>query len=388
MGAVRTGRYMSGDVRDTVAFSVYFHFDSSQIDTAYMDNGKTLDSVLVLLSKPYFKDTLTITAAASPDGKSGYNRILSRRRAESLRNFFMEAMPGLSPDQLQIDAVGEDWAGLKSLVQNDPRFPQRDIVLEIIDSEYRDDTKEMALRAIPGMFGYLVKNHLYYLRSATFSVPLRPPFDSVPALPTLPPDVRIPAGVGSIAPYNPPPPVSRKMVMALRTNLLVPAMNVGVEVPVGNSWSVAADYYFPWIWPPKQNRWCVELLGWSLEGRYWFGRDRTAEDRLSGHSVGLYAGGGYYDFEKDWKGVQGEYMNVGVDYLYALPVGRKKNLRFEFTLGVGYIRSWVRPYEVKQEYGDLIKDTQEKRVNWFGPTKLAVSFVVPIYVKDKKGGAR
>ena len=62
--------------------------------------------------------------------------------------------------------------------------------------------------------------------------------------------------------------------------------------------------------------------------------------------------------------------------------------RFEFTLGVGYIRSWVRPYEVKQEYGDLIKDTQEKRVNWFGPTKLAVSFVVPIYVKDKKGGAR
>ena len=388
MGAVRTGRYMSGDVRDTVAFSVYFHFDSSQIDTAYMDNGKTLDSVLVLLSKPYFKDTLTITAAASPDGKSGYNRILSRRRAESLRNYLMEAMPGLSPGQLLTDAVGEDWAGLKALVLKDPRFPQRDIVLEIIDSEYRDDTKEMALRAIPGMFGYLVKNHLYYLRSATFSVPLRPPFDSVPALPTLPPDVRIPAGGGSIAPYNPPPPVSRKMVMALRTNLLVPAMNVGVEVPVGNSWSVAADYYFPWIWPPKQNRWCVELLGWSLEGRYWFGRDRTAEDRLSGHSVGLYAGGGYYDFEKDWKGVQGEYMNVGVDYLYALPVGRKKNLRFEFTLGVGYIRSWVRPYEVKQEYGDLIKDTQEKRVNWFGPTKLAVSFVVPIYMKDKKGGAR
>ena len=196
MGAVRTGRYMSGDVRDTVAFSVYFHFDSSQIDTAYMDNGKTLDSVLVLLSKPYFKDTLTITAAASPDGKSGYNRILSRRRAESLRNYLMEAMPGLSPGQLLTDAVGEDWAGLKALVLKDPRFPQRDIVLEIIDSEYRDDTKEMALRAIPGMFGYLVKNHLYYLRSATLAIPVRPPFDSIPGSVTLPPYVEIPAGGG------------------------------------------------------------------------------------------------------------------------------------------------------------------------------------------------
>ena len=388
MGAVRTGRYMSGDVRDTVAFSVYFHFDSSQIDTAYMDNGKTLDSVLVLLSKPYFKDTLTITAAASPDGKSGYNRILSRRRAESLRNYLMEAMPGLSPGQLLTDAVGEDWAGLKALVLKDPRFPQRDIVLEIIDSEYRDDTKEMALRAIPGMFGYLVKNHLYYLRSATLAIPVRPPFDSIPGSVTLPPYVEIPAGGGSVAYPAPAEPEIRKLVAAFRTNLLVPAMNAGLEVPIGNSWSVAADYYFPWIWPPKKNRWCVEMLALNLEGRYWFGRNRTWDDRLTGHSVGLYAGAGYYDFEADWKGRQGEFINVGLDYLYALPVGKRKNIRLEFSLGLGYIRSWVRPYEVKEEFGALIRDPEELRVNWFGPTKLSVALVVPIHMKVKAGGRK
>lgn len=387
--AANTGTGETGSVRDTSALSVYFRFDSAKIDTSYMENGVTLDTVLALLSKPYFThDTLTITAAASPDGKSGYNLILSRRRAESVRDYLLRSVPGLTADRIRIDAVGEDWAGLKSLVLKDSRFPNREIVLDIIDSDHRDDTKEMSLRAIPGVFGYLIKNHLYYLRSATLAIPVRPPFDSIPGSVTLPPYVEIPAGGGSVAYPAPAEPEIRKLVAAFRTNLLVPAMNAGLEVPIGNSWSVAADYYFPWIWPPKKNRWCVEMLALNLEGRYWFGRNRTWDDRLSGHSVGLYAGAGYYDFEADWKGRQGEFINVGLDYLYALPVGKRKNIRLEFSLGLGYIRSWVRPYEVKEEFGALIRDPEELRVNWFGPTKLSVALVVPIHMKVKAGGRK
>ena len=90
----------------------------------------------------------------------------------------------------------------------------------------------------------------------------------------------------------------------------------------------------------------------------------------------------------DWKGRQGEFINVGLDYLYALPVGKRKNIRLEFSLGLGYIHSWVRPYEVKEEFGALVRDPQELRVNWFGPTKLSVSLVVPIHMKVRAGGER
>ena len=174
------------------------------------------------------------------------------------------------------------------------------------------------------------------------------------------------------------------VIIAARTNLLVPALNVGAEMPLGDRWSVSADYYFPWIWPSPKNKNCFELLGWSVEGRYWLGRNRTARDRLLGHSVGLYGAGGYYDFERNFKGLQGEFISAGLDYTYAMPIGRKKRLNLEFTLALGYIHSWGRNYHVLDEYGPLFKDDEEIRFDYVGPTKAAVSLVVP-FGKKKEG---
>ena len=174
------------------------------------------------------------------------------------------------------------------------------------------------------------------------------------------------------------------VVIAARTNLLVPALNVGAELPLGDRWSVSADYYFPWIWPSPKNKNCFELLGWSVEGRYWLGRNRAAKDRLLGHSVGLYGAGGYYDFERNFKGLQGEFISAGLDYTYAMPIGRKKRLNLEFTLALGYIHSWGRNYHVLDEYGPLFKDDEEIRFDYVGPTKAAVSLVVP-FGKKKEG---
>ena len=175
----------------------------------------------------------------------------------------------------------------------------------------------------------------------------------------------------------------RKIVMAARTNLLVPALNVGVEVPIGTNWSVGADYYFPWVWPKADNKNCFEFLGWGIEGRYWFGRNRTVFDRLQGHSVGVYGYMGYYDFERNYHGHQGEFMNVGIDYTYAMAVGKKKAIHLEFSLGVGYIYSQARKYSVIPDHGVLISDKYTKHVRYFGPTKANVSLVVPIFKKVK-----
>lgn len=167
-------------------------------------------------------------------------------------------------------------------------------------------------------------------------------------------------------------------IVALRTNLLVPALNFGVECPLGNKWSIAADYYFPWLKSDDKNKDCFQLLGWSAEGRYFFGKERSAEDRLLGHSIALYGAGGYYDFEYNYKGTQGEFVTGGFDYTYAFAVGKKKRINLEFTFAVGYIHSWGRPYHVVSEYGPLFKDDTDLRFDYFGPTKAAVSLVVPI----------
>lgn len=37
-------------------------------------------------------------------------------------------------------------------------------------------------------------------------------------------------------------------IMAIRSNLLLPLMNIGMEFPIGNRLSVGIDHYFPWIW--------------------------------------------------------------------------------------------------------------------------------------------
>ena len=178
---------------------------------------------------------------------------------------------------------------------------------------------------------------------------------------------------------------SRTMVAAVRSNLLVPALNVGVEVPIGNQWSVGAEYYYPWIWPAKDNRNCFELLAWNIEGRYWFGRERTTSQRLQGHAVGIYGGAGYFDVERNFAGNQGEFANVGVDYTYALSTA-KGRLHFEFSLGVGYLYAKARPYYVPVPGGELLWNKEIRQIHYFGPTRLNVSIAVPIFVNHKKEG--
>ena len=377
-------------------YTIWFDINKWQIDTAFRGNAETirrmrLEVDSLLANGIITTDSISVISAASPDGREVYNKWLSRKRGLSAYDLLESQYPEIDPAIIIVDPIGEDWETLRRIIYEDSQMPMREELLELAGADLPNDEKEKRLRQMKTAFRYILKHHVYLMRASSVTFNISMPAISLDSVKG--PDIPLPEiGRGEIRKvgYAPAPQrqMTRKMILAARTNLLVPALNAGIEVPVGNNWSVAADYYFPWIWPPKENRWCVEMLGLNVEGRYWFGRDRKQEDRLSGHSVGVYAGGGYYDFEMNWKGRQGEYVTAGVDYLYALPVGKKKNIRLEFCIGFGYMHSWVRPYEVKEEFGALIRDPQELRVNWFGPAKLSVGLVVPIYVKTKAGGGR
>ena len=182
----------------------------------------------------------------------------------------------------------------------------------------------------------------------------------------------------------------RRPLLALKTNLLFDAAlmpNVEIEVPVGKRWSVNGEYAFPW-WQFDRGKYCMQVLMGGLEGRYWLGSRKSREDRevLTGHFLGLYAGGGKYDLQWGEKGYQGEFfIAAGVSYGWATRIAR--HLYLEFNIGIGLLRTDYRHYHARDNYQTLLWQENGK-YTWFGPTKAKISLVWLLNRRVKKGGSR
>lgn len=180
----------------------------------------------------------------------------------------------------------------------------------------------------------------------------------------------------------------RHPLFALKTNMLFDAAlipNIEIEVPIGKRWSVNGEYMFPW-WLLKSNRYCLEILSGGLEGRYWLGSAQSREQReiLTGHFVGLYAGGGEYDLQWKEGGYQGEFfIAAGLSYGWATRITR--NLHLEFNIGIGLLRTNYRHYHAQDNYRTLMWQ-ENGNYTWFGPTKAKISLVWLLNRKMKKGG--
>ena len=374
-------------------YTIFFRINRWDIDTTFRGNGGTIRRMQAeidsLISEGSITaDSISIVSAASPDGGNAFNVWLSKKRGLSTMDLLEERYPDIDPEIIYIDPMGEDWSTFRKVVYEDRNIPARDELIALMESDLTNDEKEKVLRKMNPAFRYILKHHIYLMRASavTFnvSVPmvLMPPIAGPQAL------AEGPEGNILYSQVQPLPqaPVEKKMILAARTNLLVPALNVGVEVPVGYSWSVGADYYFPW-WLARSNRYCAEMLGWFVDTKYWFGKDRGEEDKLTGHALGAYAGFGYYDYQWEKSGNQGEYIDIGVDYTYAIPLA-KDRLRMEFNIGLGWIHTVARHYTPTDDYTDLIKDPgiRHRKYNFFGPTRASVSLVVPIRVKVKQKG--
>ena len=177
--------------------------------------------------------------------------------------------------------------------------------------------------------------------------------------------------------------------LAAKTNLLfdaASALNVEVEIPIGQQWSVAGEWIFPWwLWERKQV--CLQVLSGNLEGRYWWG-ERQEKSPLTGWFTGLYTGAGLYDLEWKTKGYQGEFfIAAGLSGGYAHPITKSGNLRMEYALGIGFMQTKYREYTPRNG-GEILAWQKDGRYSWFGPTRAKVSLVWMIDFKNKKGGAK
>lgn len=374
-------------------YTIFFRINRWDIDTTFRGNGGTIRRMQAeidsLISEGSITaDSISIVSAASPDGGNAFNVWLSKKRGLSTMDLLEERYPDIDPEIIYIDPMGEDWSTFRKVVYEDRNIPARDELIALMESDLTNDEKEKVLRKMNPAFRYILKHHIYLMRASAVTFNVSVPIVLMP--PIAGPQALAEGPEGNIL-YRqvqplPQAPVEKKMILAARTNLLVPALNVGVEVPVGYSWSVGADYYFPW-WLARSNRYCAEMLGWFVDTKYWFGKDRGEEDKLTGHALGAYAGFGYYDYQWEKSGNQGEYIDIGVDYTYAIPLA-KDRLRMEFNIGLGWIHTVARHYTPTDDYTDLIKDPgiRHRKYNFFGPTRASVSLVVPIRVKVKQKG--
>ena len=397
--------------RDTLELRVFFKQGSPVLDTTYRENAANIvqfrDNLNTLLADTsVFVRSVIISSSASPEGRGASNAKLARNRAESLDRFLTNKMM-MDPSLFRYDIIGEDWQGLGDRVEK-LDFPWKDDALAIIRSVDKGrvdtDNHKQVLKGIDnGRAWKYMEEHIFpelrYSHGVVTCIISRPVRETV--IDTVYIDrqelirdtVIVNQGGKAKKQFS---TENKKFLFALRTNFLaIPLANFGIEVPIGEHFSLGADYYYPWIWRPRHGEgvdhrgWCAELLALDIEARYWFKNKRkTPEQRLLGHSLGLYATAGYYDIEKDFLGHHGEFANVGIDYLYAAPIcgGR---MHMEFELGVGYIYSVAQPYDVFEVGGKAFRQRGvKKNISFFGPTRAMISLVVPIYSKNRQAAAR
>ena len=421
---------------DSLSLMIYFRQNQTTIEPDYNGNRMHMDGfvsgVKEIMSDPACRiQGIYIRSGASPEGKFDHNYELSRKRGRNLRIFLQNALM-LPADKFVVDAVGEDWAALKDIVER-TNVPDRDDILDILD-DYIWYIKSRPTSVIGGpkeklmnlnggrTWNWLLINVFPELRNAGNTVvcrysrvektekaalqPQRKVNDTIVFIHKYifegigkdvcvekdttakrGPDKERGAEVAEVAEAAEEMVTKEKeRIMAIRTNLLLPLMNIGVEYPISKHWSLEADWNYPWIWPRIANKDCIEMLSLSVGARWWMRKpaDKTWRGRtdLAGPSLGISMLAGYYDFERDYSGRQGEFCGLSLDFTWAVRLGKKKLTRMEFTVGGGYLYTPSRKYHVEQERGKLLYDTREG-THWLGPTRAAVSIVFPLSRKAR-----
>lgn len=390
----------SSDSSVAETFRLYYRWDEISIDSTYLDNNANIKRILDNLRASTRIDSIAIYSYSSPEGSYRHNEYLSVRRAEAAKKFILDNVRDgvLDEQDIRLYPVAEHWEGLYEEVKADYFRWDRDWVLRTIAADISPETKEWRFRNHDNGIAWrlLQKHYMPKLRLATWIcvwVPVAPvpviirDEESLPTVSGVPADTlqcRSDYAIG----YSYKPPVMKRTFAAVKTNLLydaVTALNVEVEIPIGNRFSVMVEDVFPWwTWGPKKNKYAFEMWEMGIEPRWWFLKS-DRRDRLAGHFIGVYGMSAKYDFQWDYKACyQGEYWSAGVTYGYAMPICKWLNM--EFSLSAGYVSSPYRHYFPDEDYDVLWRDKYKTGVfHYFGPTKAKVSLVVPLSYKYSLG---
>lgn len=128
----------------------FFTGETRVVDTLG-DNRRQLDKITSLMrqiveQQEFYVDTITLTAASSPEGAYAFNDRLSQGRAAALKRYLVRRYGRSIDTMLSVQWVAEDWAELTNRIRTDREIINRDAILELIAAEKNPDRREQAIR--------------------------------------------------------------------------------------------------------------------------------------------------------------------------------------------------------------------------------------------------
>ena len=276
-------------VNDSTEVVINFRLDKVVYDPAYMGNNERFNELTRLLAAVKADpDTrlknIRITSSASPEGPYKHNVDLSIERGKTLIKLIKKQDPTLNDDIFVITSLGEAWDGaIKAVEEGD--MPHKEEALEIMRNTPENvikggkvvDTRKRQMMNLAGgtVWRYMIENYFPSLRQTSVFVV----FKTKRLVNTLEELAPIYACAQQSAPGElargevrmPEPVVERKPIIAVKSNLLYDVLatpNIAVELPLGQRWSIFADYTFPW-WEWDDNSRAWEDLDWKLGARCW-----------------------------------------------------------------------------------------------------------------------
>ena len=156
----------------------FFVGDTRVVDTLG-DNRRQLDKITGLMrqiveQQEFYVDTITLTAASSPEGAYAFNDRLSQGRAQALKRYLVRRYGRSIDTMLTVRWVAEDWQELTNRIRTDREVVSRDAILELIVAEKNPDRREQAIRQrFPQEYAYIRSVIYPQLRAVNFRYNLR-----------------------------------------------------------------------------------------------------------------------------------------------------------------------------------------------------------------------
>lgn len=156
----------------------FFVGDTRVVDTLG-DNRRQLDKITGLVrqiieQQEFWVDTITLTAASSPEGAYAFNDRLSQGRAAALKRYLVRRYGRSIDTMLTVRWVAEDWQGLTNRIRTDREIGNRDAILELIVEEKNPDRREQAIRQQFSKEYAYIRSVIYpQLRAVNFRYNLR-----------------------------------------------------------------------------------------------------------------------------------------------------------------------------------------------------------------------
>lgn len=156
----------------------FFVGDTRVVDTLG-DNRRQLDKITGLMrqiveQQEFYVDTITLTAASSPEGAYAFNDRLSQGRAGALKRYLVRRYGRSIDTMLSVQWVAEDWQELTNRIRTDREIVNRDAILELIAAEKNPDRREQAIRQrFPKEYAYIRSVIYPQLRAVNFRYNLR-----------------------------------------------------------------------------------------------------------------------------------------------------------------------------------------------------------------------